>query len=62
MLPALLTITVPLTLEFTVAVVPPRNPAVIPEGSVLMLVRMVPELMVARFVTSINELAVVAVA
>ena len=42
-LAALLTMTVPLTLRFWVALVPPRKPAVIPEGSDPLLLLMVPE-------------------
>src|ERR1700746_487077 len=44
-LAALSTITVPFTLRFVVGLVPPKNPAAIPDGSNPLLFRMVPELM-----------------
>src|SRR5260370_1050786 len=42
-LAALLTITVPLTLRFWVALVPPRNPTATPEGLLPLLFKTVPE-------------------
>src|ERR1700677_2306761 len=60
----LLTMTVPLTFEFDVELVPPRKPAAIPAGCPPLLVRMVPELMLpaAPAVTVASAAAVIAVA